>query len=485
LGNVGTPQTGYVGTIGLSLVPQTSVEANPSFAYLLPGFWAVNTNNVATFSAFVAGLQTAFSGMPSAGTALFRGYSSGILFTPTRSVVLGGEVSLTVNFATGAIGGSVTNVWAHDGNVTDGFSNDVALSATMHSGSNTFSGTTDAGSPRTSELSLNSSAAGTVEGGFYGPNAQELGAVWTLSDGTTAAIGTIGASSAPPLTIGAPATPSFGPNPSPAQAAMPGGPTFDNGPYGSDVIFPLLSTSLDHTAGGVAAAPNTQSATAIVKSSSGSVRSDIQLIIPALGIDTSITLSTALANGGEVFSSTEYGRFEGLSYVSFGVWAESGGAFGRAWSATAFAFGYETPAGAIPATGKADYKGTGTVSGRVFVPQDGQIIDAYLTGNAQLTADFATGKIDGLLNVEVEYGWDVPAAWHDVTVNANIVGGTNRFSGTTGVTGSSTPPYSLKSSASGAINGAFFGPAAQNLGAVWTLSDGTGSAIGVVGAQRQ
>jgi hypothetical protein len=39
---------------------------------------------------------------------------------------------------------------------------------------------------------------------------------------------------------------------------------------------------------------------------------------------------------------------------------------------------------------------------------------------------------------------------------------------------------SLSASATGHIDGAFYGPAAQNLGAVWSLSDGTGSALGSV-----
>jgi hypothetical protein len=32
---------------------------------------------------------------------------------------------------------------------------------------------------------------GTIEGKFFGPSAQEAGAVWTLFDGTRAAIGTL------------------------------------------------------------------------------------------------------------------------------------------------------------------------------------------------------------------------------------------------------------------------------------------------------
>jgi hypothetical protein len=38
----------------------------------------------------------------------------------------------------------------------------------------------------------------------------------------------------------------------------------------------------------------------------------------------------------------------------------------------------------------------------------------------------------------------------------------------------------LSGSATGHIDGAFFGPAAQNLGAVWSLNDGSGAALGTV-----
>jgi len=72
--------------------------------------------------------------------------------------------------------------------------------------------------------------------------------------------------------------------------------------------------------------------------------------------------------------------------------------------------------------------------------------------------------------------------WNDVSVGAAIAAGTNRFGGTTAVTSSPANSFSLKPSAAGSVNGAFFGPAAQQLGAVWTLSDGTISALGSVTA---
>jgi hypothetical protein len=75
--------------------------------------------------------------------------------------------------------------------------------------------------------------------------------------------------------------------------------------------------------------------------------------------------------------------------------------------------------------------------------------------------------------------------WHDVSVKANIAPETNKFSGTTAVTSQPSPSsFSLTNSATGHINGAFYGPAAQNLGALWSLSDGTGSALGWVGASH-
>ena len=65
--------------------------------------------------------------------------------------------------------------------------------------------------------------------------------------------------------------------------------------------------------------------------------------------------------------------------------------------------------------------------------------------------------------------------------------GTNSFSGSTGAATAPAGTYTLKGTANGHIDGAFYGPNANELGAVWTLSngDGTGAAIGVVGGTKQ
>jgi hypothetical protein len=67
--------------------------------------------------------------------------------------------------------------------------NNVAFNSTITGSA--FSGTTSVTSAPGSAGSLGAGATGTLEGHFFGPTAQEAGAVWTLFDGTKAAIGTL------------------------------------------------------------------------------------------------------------------------------------------------------------------------------------------------------------------------------------------------------------------------------------------------------
>ncbi len=105
-----------------------------------------------------------------------------------------------------------------------------------------------------------------------------------------------------------------------------------------------------------------------------------------------------------------------------------------------------------------------------------------IVGDASITANFGSGAINGSFTqmTVINSTATNKELWNDVSVTANIAMGSSRFSGTTAAASAPGTPMSLSGSATGSINGAFYGPAAQNLGAVWTLSDGTGSAIGTV-----
>jgi hypothetical protein len=101
-------------------------------------------------------------------------------------------------------------------------------------------------------------------------------------------------------------------------------------------------------------------------------------------------------------------------------------------------------------------------------------------GSASFSANFGSGQVTGNFTKMQAPG---SQAWNDVSLTASISAGTNRFNGSTAATSAPGTPISLSGSATGQINGAFFGPAAQNLGAVWSLSDGSGSALGTVTAK--
>jgi hypothetical protein len=67
--------------------------------------------------------------------------------------------------------------------------NDVSVTSSMISGTSRFSGSTAATSAPVTPYAVSGAATGRIDGGFYGPTATELGAVWSLSDGNTAVIG--------------------------------------------------------------------------------------------------------------------------------------------------------------------------------------------------------------------------------------------------------------------------------------------------------
>ncbi len=141
----------------------------------------------------------------------------------------------------------------------------------------------------------------------------------------------------------------------------------------------------------------------------------------------------------------------------------------------------------IPTSGTATYSQTGGVGGTTFAPSGNGVVAATVSGDANLTANFATGAVTGSFTNMSAYNTGTFTPWNDVSVNASIAAGTNQFSGSTATTSAPGGNFALKGNAAGHINGSFYGPNANELGAVWTLSngDGTGSAIGVIGARKQ
>jgi len=274
-------------------------------------------------------------------------------------------------------------------------------------------------------------------------------------------------------TVTAPVAATFGTGQ--AQTATSGGPTFDgsSGSFPVNVTFPLISSSLQKTQAGLAAAAGDQGATATVVSTS-TQKSILQISIPSLNVNFTGTFNTNLVSGLDQVT-------DGYSYVVMGLWAQNANQpanSGALQSSTAFVFGYETPAAAMPSNGTGTFAGFAAAS--VYKPAGTDIQTSYVEGSASFSANFGSGQVIGNFTKMQAPG---SQAWNDVSLTASIAAGTNRFNGSTAATSAPGTPISLSGSATGQINGAFFGPAAQNLGAVWSLSDGTGSALGTVTAK--
>jgi len=257
--------------------------------------------------------------------------------------------------------------------------------------------------------------------------------------------------------------------------------------------FSLLQSTLKVTSAGVStdAATNAAGATlTVLNENTGRFRLDI----PSLGIDYEFLSPgsvpsfqarenlTLTPSNGDVVTLI----MDGFSTSRMGAWAVRDGDTGQLKSFAFFTTGIPTPAQNMPTTGTAAYHAdteSGTV-GVVMVPTAGGFASAALSGRGQLIADFDVGVIVGTLtNMQATDANNVTTPWNDVSVAATIAGGAPSFAGTTAAATAPAAPFALKSTASGQIRGAFYGGSAEQVGAVWSLSDGTGSAIGVFGGK--
>jgi hypothetical protein len=228
---------------------------------------------------------------------------------------------------------------------------------------------------------------------------------------------------------------------------------------------------------------------------SGGTTSDFSFSIPALDI-LGVDLDWVSGSGGYycyygcpqvLFGSVgdksmgvdmDAAAASDLNWTTYGTWWANDHATGTATQG-AFVTGYKTPDGSVPTMGTATYNGAtvGQVYSAINIPIVGAV---ELSGDVTLQANFANGSIAGnLTNMYV--GGSVP--WNSVSLVGAISGGVNYFSGTTAAASAPAGYWSMDSLATGAFTGMFFGPSAEELGAVWTLQDGSRTAIGAFGAK--
>jgi hypothetical protein len=464
--------------------------------YSAVAIWSVipSGDPEATNVGFAAsGYTTPTSAMPTTGSAFFRGYATGLVSAPDGAshaeATVTGTAGITANFATGVLTGSLTgmNLTPVAGGAEAPWDT-VDLTATISGASFAGSTSVDATSvPHSGAFVLKSTATGFLNGQFYGPTPSELAGVWTLYDGSETALGVISAGpKAPPeggfFIVGAPDTPTVGVNPptTPAhglQTAAPGGPSFTGTPSlpAPGTVFAATQTAMQVTPTFAVADDATTAGglTETVLSKGG-----YELKIPSLGIDEHVPASgdVTLADGGHLRLTNLSPGGNLLNFVNFNQWSllDSNG---QLTSETGFAMiGYQTPLASMPSSGTATYSGVNNVSGTLFVTLGSEGSQEAFNGNGSMTANFATGTASGSFTSLNYHSADV-TGWNTVNFSASISG--DKFTGST-----SAPAFSAVGAGKGAIAGDFFGPVANEAGAIWTLTDGNDSAIGVFGAPQ-
>ncbi|MGD9642666.1 MAG: transferrin-binding protein-like solute binding protein [Elusimicrobiales bacterium] len=159
--------------------------------------------------------------------------------------------------------------------------------------------------------------------------------------------------------------------------------------------------------------------------------------------------AAALADRLSGVTATE--RLGDYSHLAWGRWNDGAGVADTIYTNSYWLAGSLTPDADVPVTGQATY--AGQVLGKLT--ENGAI--SAITGTTALTADFASRSLTGIFDMQKD-----GAAWTQASVNAAWAAGANK------IAGSLTADNNL----TGAVNGNFFGPQADQVGGSWTLSGG-------------
>jgi hypothetical protein len=187
------------GTVSTGTDGSKSALNLTALTYTVAGAWGYTpaSGTVSYIGSAATGSATPVGNLPTTGSATYvasgtKGGVGGAFFVPSGSGTiaagtLAGEASVTTNFASGAVSGSLTNMMATattGGAATPWNSVSITGNIARSSSSVGFNGTTSTTSAPTGAgvAGFSNSATGTISGAFFGPNAEEIGATWTLTE---------------------------------------------------------------------------------------------------------------------------------------------------------------------------------------------------------------------------------------------------------------------------------------------------------------
>jgi hypothetical protein len=259
---------------------------------------------------------------------------------------------------------------------------------------------------------------------------------------------------------------------------------FAGNPPQTGTIFGLRGPAVQSTPTGVASYdfPTSNDIRAVLRgtvtSSNGVTYPIFDFTIESLGVT-----ATNVRGDGTEATATNGGKVSGalytLNYTVLGAWSYTAPA-GTTYLGQ-FATGSQTPLASLPTTGTATYTGSGTsggVIGGYFIPGgNNTITGGTVTGDVNMNVNFGTNAVSGQFTNMVARpitGGSVP--WNSVSLTGQIDRASNgSFGGGVSVAVAPTAAGSagLSTAAHGTFSGNFFGPANNEIGGTWTLSEST------------
>jgi C-lobe and N-lobe beta barrels of Tf-binding protein B len=406
-----------------------------TYEYVGGGYWQQTIDGATAVSgsldAFAYGIKTPDAAVPRTGQAVYAVDLLGATTLTNDVVGITGEGNVIVNFGGGNIivRGSIVGTPQLP---SMSFSGSATLSATA----NNFTGPISISSP------LGPLQTGTWNGRFYGPAAQEVGGAFGVSNGVGGATtGTI---------IGR------------RNTALGGNAT---------IINPTKDDLLAGDAARLAFTGNPGVPVSAQSNGSGA----ISVYYDASDGTYDLLLSDRsglIRNLDFIFNQSLNNSYGGVdSTRNFAVYVRptlqylrTGRAYtivGNRYTFDDIVFGIATPDGSVPRTGQAGFALLLTGS----IAETGAANLQTISGQGTMTANFATGAMttQGSLNNYFGANFTAIGAFNGT---ATLAGNANTFSGTLNFTG--VGAYS------GPLRGRFYGPAINEIGAVFSLAGPNG-----------
>ncbi len=168
--------------------------------YVLVGGWYITNdpapNQGTSFQnggAFTGGYVSTVDVLRAATPAGYVGKTFGLYEEPVHYFALiSGTVRLSVDFAARSVTGVFTDLGIGSDSYPYGPEDDLAFTAVLDLATNRFDGILEPATPRPNPAAR--PARGSISGRIFGPNAEEVGAVWTVTGESRRFIGSLGAS---------------------------------------------------------------------------------------------------------------------------------------------------------------------------------------------------------------------------------------------------------------------------------------------------